>query len=306
MNRKKLIGAVLFCSLFGLSACGNLTPGEAPLPSASPTSASQSMMEEYQNVGAWDDGYLFAVGYLGYYTEESALAAANTYAEENGLETPDVLLCDGMEGYVVIPKYPDTKITVNKYLDEEKKEKDLVAESEKAVILFCNPSDLYSNVEVTVQHGSDAVAFSPYLNLQDGTLALPKEARDITVSHQGITGEAVKEKMTGDWRALAQTENGTGYYDMTIAGDKTVVIENWMSDSESGEPKLISRCTGQWDISEDAAVLTCSVDGKTFESEYTVQVEQGDQLMLLLTWVGGERNFSLAEIGDQIVFTQQI
>lgn len=306
MNRKQLIGAVLFCSLFALSACGDPAPGETFFPSMSPTSATQSVMEEYQSVGAWDDGYLFAVGYLGYYTEESAPAAANTYAEENRLGTPDVLLCDGMEGYVVIPKYSGTKITVNKYLDEEKTKKDLVAESDKTVILFCNPSDLDSNVEVTVQHGNDSVVFSPYLNLQDGTLTLPQGAKDITVSHQGITGEAVQEKMTGDWRALAETENGTGYYDMAIAADKTVVIERWMTDPESGEPRRISGCTGKWDISEDAAVLTCSADGKTSESEYVVQVEQGDQLMLLLTWVDGERNFSLAEIGDQIVFTQQI
>ncbi len=311
MKRKIIMNAILFCFLFLFSSCGNTATGETVVPSVEPTSQASSapaepqetseILEEYQNIGTWDDGYLFAIGYLGYYTEEAATEAANTYAQEHQLGEPDILVCDGMEGYVVVPKYPGTTITVKKYLNYEEKEMDLVAESEKTVILFCNPSDLYSNVEITVKYKDNTIVFSPYLNLQDGSLTLPQEAKNISVSQQDTTDEEIRKEMVGTWHTLDEN----GYYTMIIDTDMSVVIEHWMSSSEQEEPTLISQSKGKWEVLEDVAVLTYTQNGQTAQGEYIIQIKKTDKIKLLLTWTNGEPLFSFSETGDEIVFTQQ-
>ena len=258
-------------------------------------------------IAAWSRDALFAAGYLGHYTEENARTFAEAFAAEHDLGTPEIVFCDGTEGYVIVPRYEGSSITLRTYNDADRLETELVTETDKAMILFCNPVDLTPNTELELNYGEDTIKLSPQLDPVSGDLLLPEQVQSITAPQQRAAEGAVASSMIGDWRALAKEgETGLGHYDMTIAANLTANVDLYMSYSDTEEPRRIADCTGRWQVSGDTAVFTWTAEGKILETTYRVQAEAGEWRTLVLTRISGEASFPLAETDGQVVFSQQI
>jgi hypothetical protein len=91
---------------------------------------------------------------------------------------------DGMEMYAIIPKYVGTRITVDAiYYDDDGYsyyEKRLY-EGEEPIYLFCNPSELRPNTDVTFEYEGEILTFRPRINLMDYQVETVPGVLDITL-----------------------------------------------------------------------------------------------------------------------------
>ncbi len=69
------------------------------------------------------------------------------------------------EIYLLLPKYPDTMITVQSLDTEEQPFAELISTS-RPVLLRCNFSDVAASAQVTVKHGEKEVTFKPRISLR--------------------------------------------------------------------------------------------------------------------------------------------
>ncbi|MDO5041698.1 MAG: hypothetical protein Q4D95_06370 [Peptoniphilus sp.] len=134
--------------------------------------------------------------YLGdAYDEDVALVGVTNligiYRDLNTTGSPDLLLPSnylGMSGggselYWIVPKYRNALIRVyGQYLDEEgEMQIDPVALEYTVgdVLVFCNSSDLYSNVVIEIEQNGEIFRFSPGLSLKDGSNMVEPEGEDL-------------------------------------------------------------------------------------------------------------------------------
>lgn len=94
----------------------------------------------------------------------------------------DLPLCDlsGWEYYLIAPRYEGDTVTVQPLVMEEESAA-LRAEGEPIIydapfVLCCNPSDIFSNVSVTLRHGEESITFSPHVSLRDGSVVTDARA----------------------------------------------------------------------------------------------------------------------------------
>lgn len=82
----------------------------------------------------------------------------------------------GEEPYLIVPKTVDALVTVTELTMDEKAElvpTENIRNHNGMVLLYCNPSDLWSNVEITIMLSEEQKStFSPYYSLRDGTLVV--------------------------------------------------------------------------------------------------------------------------------------
>lgn len=147
--------------------------------------ASSILKADYEDLGgSIDDSYLFALGFVGAYADmsekvmiENAAEFADSYLEEEY----SLVFMEGGELYVIIPKYEGTTITVRSV--DTKGAENVVGKvadtTNNTLFVMCNPSDLRSNVEITVTYRDMESIFSPSISLKDGTLNLPDYAMKI-------------------------------------------------------------------------------------------------------------------------------
>lgn len=92
----------------------------------------------------------------------------------------EIVLLAGGDIYCIVPVSETTSVQVKSvdYMKEDVSEEEAVAAGElvyegtgKPVILVCNVSDIVPNSHVTVTEGEKAIAFSPYISLQDGSVS---------------------------------------------------------------------------------------------------------------------------------------
>ena len=92
----------------------------------------------------------------------------------------EIVLLAGGDIYCIVPVSEDASVQVKSvdYMKEGVSEEEAIAGGEiayegtgKPVILVCNVSDIVPNSHVTVTAGEASAAFSPYISLQDGSVA---------------------------------------------------------------------------------------------------------------------------------------
>ncbi len=95
----------------------------------------------------------------------------------------------GEEPYLIVPKTVDALVTVTEIAMNEAGE---IAPTENIhnhngmVLLYCNPSDLWSNAEITVMLAEDEkTTFSPYYSLRDGALVVGEHIVPLTPDRGG-------------------------------------------------------------------------------------------------------------------------
>lgn len=130
-----------------------------------------------------------AVAYLGYVEEGSAEAVqeyvkSSEYIAEypflEEIKEEQIVFAGGGEIYCIVPAIADESIegsiTVSSLIFTEegelKKDAVLYQGDEKPILLVCNQSDIICNSLVQVTVGEKYMEFSPYLSLEDGSLAV--------------------------------------------------------------------------------------------------------------------------------------
>lgn len=154
--KKILFAAALLLVLF---------TGCVPAGPSAPTASETGWYSRLSPVGEGDTEPLGAVVYL-----------PISGADELPDAVCDLPLCNlnGWEYYLIIPRYEgDTVMVQPLVMDEDSAA--LRAEGEALIydapfVLCCNPSDIFSNVSVTLRHGEESVTFSPYVSLRDGSV----------------------------------------------------------------------------------------------------------------------------------------
>ncbi len=98
----------------------------------------------------------------------------------------DSIDCEGDEAYLIVPK-GNQKIIIESYDDQNpNKKSDKVYKTEtdfhnEPFILLCNPSELHSNIKITV---NDKYSFSPSISLKDGEFDRPENTEGIDYSYE--------------------------------------------------------------------------------------------------------------------------
>jgi hypothetical protein len=130
---------------------------------------------------SWKKDSWFAVSFVGYGSEVSADVVTRLKAQY-GIAAERVLQADGDEVYLIAPRYPSDEIFVDHLIDPmqsfELSNLKPFYKGTGAILLFCNYSDIYSNVRVAVRRGGSEIEFSPFISLKDGQLILPPLAQE--------------------------------------------------------------------------------------------------------------------------------
>lgn len=131
---------------------------------------------------AWEEDALCAVAYLGYEYGEFHVEAPETYLSDG--DNFPVCEAGGMEVYLIIPRNEavEGKVYGQHIGEEDVKQGELLYEIEdgEAFVLYCNESDIFSNVLIEMTLGEETISFSPFISLKDGSLILEDGVQNIT------------------------------------------------------------------------------------------------------------------------------
>lgn len=135
----------------------------------------------------WGEDDLFAIVYVGYRTITDWDADCAQYQED--FELGNIFYqyeMGGDECFLIIPRYQESELalyprSIND-VGEAVQDNPLYSQRNgNPFLLFCNPSDIFSNVAITISSVSETATFSPQLSLRDGYLSPVERGQDITL-----------------------------------------------------------------------------------------------------------------------------
>lgn len=155
MKQKRYLFAVLAVLCLALTACTQAAPSE------------EEPALPYENI-TFQEGQLYAAAYLGWEEMEGLSDYQTAYLK--GESVPVHYISPG-EFYLIIPRYPDMAVKLYQN-DINGAAPVLLFEAENCVpfVVQCNISDIFSDLTVELSYGGEAVSFSPYISLKDGSV----------------------------------------------------------------------------------------------------------------------------------------
>ena len=155
MKQKRYLFAVLAVLCLALTACTQAAPSE------------EEPAFPYENI-TFQEGQLYAAAYLGWEEMEGLSDYQTAYLK--GESVPVHYISPG-EFYLIIPRYPDMAVKLYQN-DINGAAPVLLFEAENCVpfVVQCNISDIFSDLTVELSYGGEAVSFSPYISLKDGSV----------------------------------------------------------------------------------------------------------------------------------------
>lgn len=146
-------------------------------PSAVPT-ASPSARPSGRDAIPFEGEQWYAAAYLGYQEKGDLDHYVQRYLD--GVQPPVYTVSDG-DYYLVIPRYDGMALTLSA-IDLETSQTRLLFEDPDCgpFLLQCNASDVFADACVRLSLGGEAVEFSPFISLKDGSLELGEYGLDIT------------------------------------------------------------------------------------------------------------------------------
>ena len=202
------------------------------------TEAGKAALVEEQE---WlrDYGAAFGASFLGYTPDYSfpgkEYQRAETYPYLDGIPEDHIIEYTGDEWYVIVPAEDGWKISIEScsWNDDftESRTEDLLWESDDGfpLILQCNLSDLYSNVQVTARKGSREVSWHPYYLTYAGEIE-PTDGVQQLLSGSYMPEEGYLYGMEGSWYCdSAKTDAGEPYfYSVTfMTGEDGYPLDMW-------------------------------------------------------------------------------
>ena len=164
MKQKRYLFAVLAVLCLALTACTQAAPSE------------EEPALPYENI-TFQEGQLYAAAYLGW-EEMQGLSDYQT-AYLKGESVPVHYISPG-EFYLIIPRYPDMAVKLYQN-DINGAAPVLLFEAENCVpfVVQCNISDIFSDLTVELSYGGEAVSFSPYISLKDGSIQVGERGLEL-------------------------------------------------------------------------------------------------------------------------------
>ena len=202
------------------------------------TEAGKAALVEEQE---WlqDYGAAFGASFLGYTPDYSfpgkEYQRAETYPYLDGIPENHIIEYTGDEWYVIVPAEDGWKISIEScsWNDDftENRTENLLWESDDGLplILQCNLSDLYSNVQVTARKGSREVSWHPYYLTYAGEIE-PTDGVKQLLSGSYMPEEGYLYGMEGSWYCdSAKTDAGEPYfYSVTfMTGEDGYPLDMW-------------------------------------------------------------------------------
>ena len=128
----------------------------------------------------FDADDLYAVAYLGYGEMEDLSPYAQFWPET---ELPTYYNLSEGEYYLILPRYPDSRISLYQRDMMTAEQTAIFADAEaQPFLIHCNVSDIFPDADIVIEHRDEIVVFSPYLSLKDGSLCIGERGLDITAA----------------------------------------------------------------------------------------------------------------------------
>ena len=164
MKQKRYLFAVLAVLCLALTACTQAAPSE------------EEPALPYENI-TFQAGQLYAAAYLGWEEMTDLDFYRETYLR--GADVPIHYISPG-EFYLIIPRYPDMAVKLYQN-DINGAAPVLLFEAENCVpfVVQCNISDIFSDLTVELSYGGEAVSFSPYISLKDGSVQVGERGLEL-------------------------------------------------------------------------------------------------------------------------------
>ena len=164
MKQRKSIWVVLAILCIVLTACTQAAPSE------------EEPALPYENI-TFQEGQLYAAAYLGWEEMEGLSDYQTAYLK--GESVPVHYISPG-EFYLIIPRYPDMAVKLYQN-DINGAAPVLLFEAENCVpfVVQCNISDIFSDLTVELSYGGEAVSFSPYISLKDGSVQVGERGLEL-------------------------------------------------------------------------------------------------------------------------------
>ena len=164
MKQKRYLFAVLAVLCLALTACTQAAPSE------------EEPALPYENI-TFQEGQLYAAAYLGWEEMEGLSDYQTAYLK--GESVPVHYISPG-EFYLIIPRYPDMAVKLYQN-DINGAAPVLLFEAENCVpfVVQCNISDIFSDLTVELSYGGEAVSFSPYISLKDGSIQVGERGLEL-------------------------------------------------------------------------------------------------------------------------------
>ena len=164
MKQRKSIWAVLAVLCIALTACTQAAPSE------------EEPALPYENI-TFQEGQLYAAASLGWEEMEGLSDYQTAYLK--GESVPVHYISPG-EFYLIIPRYPDMAVKLYQN-DINGAAPVLLFEAENCVpfVVQCNISDIFSDLTVELSYGGEAVSFSPYISLKDGSVQVGERGLEL-------------------------------------------------------------------------------------------------------------------------------
>lgn len=142
-----------------------------------------------------------AVSYIGY-TEKTTVQEVQDeltgkfeltdFSFIEDIPAENVVIAGGCDIYCIVPVDTDSVIKVESQSFDENgqsvKGEILYEGGSEPILLVCNVSDIMTNSLVTIEKGEETYEFSPYLSLQDGSIAYETDDNDIYTFQSGVEG----------------------------------------------------------------------------------------------------------------------
>ena len=186
-----------------------------------------------------DQGAVFGASFLGYTPDYSfpgkEYQRAETYPYLEGIPEDHIIEYTGDEWYVIVPAEDGWKMSIEScsWNDDftETSTEELLWESDDGLplILQCNLSDLYPNVQVTARKGSREVSWKPYYLTYAGEIE-PADGVKQLLSGSYMPEEGYLYGMEGSWYCdSAKTDAGEPYfYSVTfLTGEDGYPLDMW-------------------------------------------------------------------------------
>ena len=164
MKQKRYLFAVLAVLCLALTACTQAAPSE------------EEPALPYENI-TFQEGQLYAAAYLGWEEMEGLSDYQTAYLK--GESVPVHYISPG-EFYLIIPRYPDMAVKLYQN-DINGAAPVLLFKAENCVpfVVQCNISDIFSDLTVELSYGGEAVSFSPYISLKDGSVQVGERGLEL-------------------------------------------------------------------------------------------------------------------------------
>ena len=187
--QKKSVGCLLLilliCLLFLFSACSSIGSDTGKKEGDDEAKDKEETIEEFAGI-KWEKEESCAIAFLGYFNtfqdeelEKVYEAHIDEYPGLVSISKISKVETESAEAYLIIPRYTDSKITINEYSFDEngmgETGKTIYSEFGSPVLLLCNFSDIMPNSIVTVKMGREKISFSPSISMKDGGIFLPDD-----------------------------------------------------------------------------------------------------------------------------------